>query len=229
MLAKDQQSGLIIFAGAYGSGKSEIALNYALQRVMAEPGLMLADLDMVNPYFASRDVQELLAASGIRLLAPRPDLSFGDVPSLPTEILGLIKDGAHMIIDVAGDEFGALVLGYLSRYIIARQDYSFYLVINPYRPFTENLADVVETRALIEQAARIPYTGIISNPNLLEETDQAIILAGHRQVCEYAAELELPVSALAVNAPFYEQLISCELEVPLLQLELYLRPGWLRG
>ena len=196
---------VVIFAGGFGSGKSEIVLNYAMQKIKKSSNLILADLDLVNPYFASRDLRHELEAKGIRVVAPGGELSYGDVPSIPAEIIGLLQGDNDMVIDLAGDEVGSLVLGYLSKYI-RKRDYEFYLVLNPYRPFAQDLESVMELKQLLEGAAHIAFTGIISNPNLLEETDLDIIQAGHEKVIAYARSLKLPISCLTVENRFYDAL-----------------------
>jgi hypothetical protein len=217
---------VIIFAGGFGSGKSELAINYALDRSQYAENIILADLDLVNPYFASRDVRDLLEASGIRVLAPGGDLSYGDVPGLPPEIIGFLRGNDEIIIDVAGDEVGSMVLGYLSRYI-KDSDYQFYLVLNPYRPFAQDLETVTELKLLLENAARLTFTGLISNPNLMGETNPAMIRSGHQIVADYAQALRLPVIHLTVEEKFYHDLV-CEYGTILQTITLYLKPEWMQ-
>jgi len=216
---------VIIYAGGFGSGKSELAVNYALQRSQHTDNLILADLDLVNPYFASRDVREALEASGIRLLAPGGELSFGDVPSIPPAIIGLLRGNDEIIIDVAGDEVGSMVLGYLSRYI-KDGDYQFYLVLNPYRPFAQDLESVMELKQLLEGAAHMPFTGLISNPNLMGETNLETIRAGHEMVLNYARIIQLPVCCLTVENRFRAALENEYGEI-LQVISLHLKPDWL--
>jgi len=215
---------VVIFAGGFGSGKSELVLNYAMQKRKESDHVVLADLDLVNPYFASRDVRIGLEQQGIRVVAPGGDLSFGDVPSIPAEMIGLLRGDDDIIIDLAGDEVGSLVLGYLSRYIKDRH-YEFYLVINPYRPFAQDLESVLELKQLLERAARIHFTGVVSNPNLLEETTLDIIRGGHEIVRGYAQNMNLPICYLSVEKQFQDALI--EEYGPIVQvIQRYLKPEW---
>jgi len=216
---------VVIFAGGFGSGKSEIVLNYALQKSQESEHVVLADLDLVNPYFASRDVRSGLEQQGIKVVAPGGDLSFGDVPSIPAEMIGLLRGNDDIIIDLAGDEVGSLVLGYLSRYIKDRE-YEFYLVINPYRPFAQDLESVLELKQLLERAARIPFTGVVSNPNLLVETNLDTIRLGHEIVRKYAQTMNLPIRYLTVERQFHDALIE-EYGDILQVIQLYLKPEWL--
>ncbi len=217
---------LVIFAGGFGSGKSEIALNQALLLARELKDVILADLDLVNPYFASRDVRPILEDAGIRLVAPSGELSFGDVPSIPGEIIGLLRQENSMVIDVAGDEVGSAVLGYLSKYILARQGYEFFLVLNPYRPFAQEVQSVLDLRMHLEKAANLEFTGIISNPNLLGETTADIIRRGHHQVTDMAMFLDLPVANLTVTREFYPEMAAAYGD-QVRTINLYLKPQWL--
>lgn len=213
---------VVIFAGGFGSGKSEIVLNYAMQKIEESKNLILADLDLVNPYIASRDLRNVLGEKGIRVVAPGGELSFGDVPSIPAEMIGLLQEEKDMVIDVAGDEVGSLVLGYLSKYI-QKRDYEFYLVLNPYRPFAQDLESVLELKQLLEGAAHLAFTGIVSNPNLLGETTLETIRAGHEKNMSYAQSIKLPISYLAVETRFYDAL-STDYGEKLQPIQLYLKP-----
>jgi hypothetical protein len=219
---------LAIFAGGFGSGKSEVAVNFAIDMAKRSQKTILADLDLVNPFFASRDAKEKLINKNVRLVAPGGKLAFGDVPNLPTEIIALMKQDNDMLIDLAGDEVGSLVIGYLSKLVIGRGNYEFYLVINPYRPFAGELESIKELRQLLEKAGLIKFTGIISNPNMVEETNLDLVLKGHRRVVEFAAELELPVKYLMVEERIYNCLPHEYHNIAKI-IELYLRPGWLLG
>lgn len=217
---------IVILAGGFGSGKTEVAINMALDTAENVNNVVLADLDLVNPYFASRDAKKYLEDKEIRLLAPQGQLSFGDVPSVPPEIMGFIKQDNHMIIDLAGDEVGSLVLGYINNIVNLRTNLEFLLVINPYRPFAAQLEDLTEMKILLERAAHRSFTGIISNPNLVEETDQDIIINGHRKVEHFADVLKIPIRYLAVEEKFFNPLLPVYGK-KLKKMKLFLRPDWL--
>ncbi len=215
-----------IFAGGFGSGKTEIALNIACERASISSDVVLADLDFVNPFFASREMKQEIEKNKIRLIAPSGDLSFGDVPHIPAEILGLLAQDGDMIIDLAGDEMGALVLGYISTYVKKRSQVEFFLVINPYRPFAQNLEAICELKDYLEAVAKLKFTGIISNPNLVEETNIDIIKAGHEKVISYAQHFDLPIKFLTIEAKFYEALEPIYKDL-LKVITLSLRPEWI--
>jgi hypothetical protein len=217
---------ITIFAGGFGSGKSEAALNYAFNKAKLSAGVILADLDLVNPYFASRDLRMELEQAGIRLVAPSGELAFSDVPALPREIIGLIRQENCMVIDVAGDEVGSLVLGYLSKYVVAHQNYELLLVLNPYRPFAQDVESVIYLRDQLETSAHMKFTGIVSNPNLLGETSPDIIRKGHAKVIDFSKALNIPVSSLTIEGKFYADLFPDYGET-LQVINLFLRPEWM--
>jgi len=222
-------SHLAIFSGALGSGKTEIALNYALQTAGQYQEVYFADLDMANPYFVARDAVEILSNNevGITMIAPDRGLAFSDVPNLPPEIVGLLRGEKDMVIDVAGDEAGALVLGYLSKLIQARNNCDMYMVINPYRPFTCRLDEVLDLKYQLEETAKIKFTGVVSNPNLVEETTPDLIREGHRRVVGFAQELDIPVKYLTVEERYYQELYY-EYGNYLKGIRLFLRPDWIK-
>lgn len=177
---------ITVFAGGFDSGKSEVALNYAFKKAEQLADVILADLDLVNPYFASRDLRDKLEHAGIRrLVAPEGELAFSDVPAMPGEIIGLIRQDNTMVIDLAGDEVGSLVLGYLSKYIASRQDYELLLVLNPYRPFAQDVESVILLRDSLENVSHLKIIGIVSNPNLIGETSPDLIRKGHAKVIDF--------------------------------------------
>ncbi len=216
----------VIFSGGYGSGKSEVALNYALHEFEKNRDLVLADLDLINPYFVIRSKAKELEKIGLKLLAPSGVLAMSDVPNIPGSMLGVFKTPSKVVIDLAGDEAGATVLGYLSRHVLSRVDYEFILVVNPYRPFAERIEELLELKIGLERAGRLQFTSIVSNPNLLYETTPLLINAGHERVKLYAEQLDIPITKLAIDSKFYEELYPQYGDL-LLPLNLYLSQDYL--
>ena len=167
----DPSRRVTIFAGHYGSGKTNIALNYA--RALARAGLRtcIADLDIVNPYFRTKDSAAALAEEGIGLVVSPFANSNVDFPALPKEIYALVADrSTHVVMDVGGDDRGALALGRWTGDILAEGDYDMLAVVNASRPLTRTPADTVATLREIEAAAGIPFTGVVNNTNLGQQT-----------------------------------------------------------
>lgn len=219
---------LTIFAGAFGSGKSEVAINCAVEKASCHRMVYLADLDMSCPYFVCRDAWNRLSPyqDRIRLMAPDQRMALGDVPNLPNEVMGFIREDNQMVIDVAGDETGALVLGYISRLVQSREGFDLFMVINPFRPFCSDLEEVEQMRYMLERAANMSFTGIISNPNLVEESTADLIIEGHKKVLKFSQEMRIPVRCLTVEEKYYSELFPYYGSY-LKSIQLYLRPDWL--
>ena len=165
-----------LFCGHYGSGKSNLAVNYALR--LRENGLpaALADIDIVNPYFRSADSRQELEAAGVQVISLPFANSNVDLPSLPQEVYGLVqRRDVYAVLDIGGDDRGALALGRYVPYILEENDFANLFVVNFYRPLTQTAAAALEVLREIEQASRLPFTGIVNNSNLGRETTEAVI------------------------------------------------------
>ena len=169
---------LTLFAGHYGSGKTNIAVNYAFK--LAEEGkqVCIADLDIVNPYFRTKDSEKELAEAGIRLVSPKFANSNVDLPALPAESYRLVQDkSTYGIMDIGGDDRGAYALGRYADAIKAENNYRMAFVVNCYRPLTSTVEDTVEIMREIESACGLKFTCIVNNSNLGEETVTETLLA----------------------------------------------------
>ena len=169
---------LTLFAGHYGSGKTNIAVNYAFK--LAEEGkqVCIADLDIVNPYFRTKDSEKELAEAGIRLVSPKFANSNVDLPALPAESYRLVQDkSTYGIMDIGGDDRGAYALGRYADAIKAENNYRMAFVVNCYRPLTSTVEDTVEIMREIENACGLKFTCIVNNSNLGEETVAETLLA----------------------------------------------------
>ena len=182
----DGQKRVTIFAGHYGSGKTNVALNYARRLKRGFPRVAIADLDIVNPYFRTKDSAADLAAEGIGLVVSDFANSNVDFPAMPKEIYALVADrDTRVVMDVGGDDRGALALGRYVPDIRAEGDYEMLAVVNASRPLTRTPADAVEVLREIEAACGLPFTGVVNNTNLGPETTAADVLAS----VPYAAEI----------------------------------------
>ena len=165
-----------LFCGHYGSGKSNIAVNYAEMLAALGTPVALADIDIVNPYFRSADSRKELEASGVRVIALPFANSNVDLPALPQEVYGLVqRRDIHAVLDVGGDDRGALALGRFVPYMLEEDDYEMLFVVNFYRPLTTDAASAMEILREIETAAGMRFTGIVNNSNLGSETTEQVI------------------------------------------------------
>ena len=168
---------LTLFAGHYGSGKTNIAVNYAFR--LAEEGkrVCIADLDIVNPYFRTKDSEAELMAAGIKLVSSKYANTNVDLPALPAESYRLVQDkSTYGIMDIGGDDRGAYALGRYVDSIKAEGNYRMAFVVNCYRPLTTTVEDTVEIMREIEEACGLLFNCIVNNSNLGELTTPQTVL-----------------------------------------------------
>ena len=160
-----------LFCGHYGSGKTNIAVNYALYLKKCGHDVASADIDVVNPYFRTKDSEEKLKGAGVEVVSSVFANSNVDLPSLPSEVYALVQNREkHAVFDVGGDDRGAFALGRYVPYILEENDYDMFFVVNFFRPLTQTAEAALEVMREIEGACSIPFTGIINNSNLGELT-----------------------------------------------------------
>jgi len=198
---------IILLSGHYGSGKTNIAVNLAFLLKKQRGRVTIADVDIVNPYFRTSDSRRELEESGIRLICSEFAGSNVDLPALPAEMYSVVDDPDQTaIIDVGGDDRGALALGRIRDDILRENDYEMLFVINRFRPLTRNAQLTVEIMREIELAGGIRFTAIVNNSNLGPETTAQDVLdsdAYAREVCQLTG---LPLKMTAVHQSLYPQL-----------------------
>ena len=195
-----------LFAGHYGSGKTNIAVNYALH--MAENGLpvSIADLDIVNPYFRTKDSAEDLEKAGIRLISSAYANTNVDVPA---ELYALVNDkSTYAVFDVGGDDRGALALGRYAPAILEENDYEMIFVANFYRPLTQSAKEALEVMREIEAAGGIPFTAIVHNSNVGTETEPSDVLAKEAELRELSRLSGLPLLFTSASAGVAEEMTN---------------------
>ena len=190
-----------LFAGHYGSGKTNIAVNYALYLRSLGKSVALGDLDIVNPYYRAKDSQAELEAAGIRVIASAYANSNVDVPALPQEMYALTEDrGTCAVLDIGGDDRGALALGRYMPAIAEENDYDMLFVYNRSRPLTRDAQSALGIMREIETACGLPFTGIVHNTNLGRETTTETILNAQASVRELCGLSGLPLLFTAVRS-----------------------------
>ncbi len=202
-----QYKRMTLFAGHYGSGKTNIAVNYALHLKALGENVVIADLDIVNPYFRTRDSLEELNAAGIKLISSEFASSNVDLPALPQEVYSLLdKREEKAIMDIGGDDRGAYALGRYSDAIIEENDYELLFVFNKYRPLTPDAESATEIMAEIEGACKMKFTAIVNNSNLGELTVAEDILNSVAETERLSELTGLPVKMTAVRADLVNNL-----------------------
>lgn len=215
---------ITVIAGHYGSGKTEFAVNLALAAAESQK-VILADLDIVNPYFCSREQENRLKAAGVEMITPSPICRTADVPALPAEVARVFADeSAHSILDVGGDGIGAKVL---ARYNpqFSRCEYDMWIVLNANRPLTSTPEKAVEYIRAIERESRIFATGIVNNTHLCAATTPAEAQKGIELAEKVCRLTNLPLICSVVpkdNFDEYRESLSGEL----FPIEIMMKKPW---
>jgi hypothetical protein len=210
--------------GHFGSGKTEIALNGALDLAAGGEAVTLGDVDVVKPYFRSRSARALLTEAGIELLAPVGENAHADLPIIVPQIRSVLRATERkVILDVGGDATGARVLGSLCD-VIPHHDTDCLLVLNFRRPFTTNVDSAVAMVEEIESVSRLKVTGLVSNTHLMDETTAEVILEGHAMCVETGRRLNIPLAGVTVAETVVNSLQAEDLGCPLLVLRRIVLP-----
>ncbi len=189
-----------LFCGHYGSGKTNIAVNYAFKLAGEGLPVAIADLDIVNPYFRTKDSQEELEAAGIQYIGLPFAGSNVDLPALPAEMYGVLeRREKYVIMDIGGDDRGAYALGRYTPMILEEGDYEMYFVANFYRPLTRTAEEALDVMREIEAAAGLKFTAIINNSNLGELTGSNTVDRTMEEAETLAALSGLPVVMITVS------------------------------
>ena len=202
---------LTLFAGHYGSGKTNIAVNYALHLAGEGKKVCIGDLDIVNPYFRTADSARELEEAGVELISPQFANSNVDLPALPAEAYRLVQDkSAYAVMDIGGDDRGAYALGRYRPFILEENDYRMAFVANASRPLTRTPEEALEVMGEIETACGIKFTCIINNTNLAAETTPETVLdsvAYVEKLCELSGlPLWLHTAEREVAEKLYDKL-----------------------
>ena len=196
-----------LFAGHYGSGKTNLALNYALWLRRQGLKVTVADLDIVNPYFRTKDWEAMLNAAGIDLISSKYANSNLDIPAMPAEVYSLVEDRSiHAVMDIGGDDRGALALGRYAPAILEENDYEMLFVTNRARPLTRTVADTIQVMREIEEACGLPFTGLINNSNLGPDTTVQDVLDSVQYIEDLSRATGLPVKMTCVRKDLAPQL-----------------------
>lgn len=218
---------LIIITGHYGSGKTEFAVNYSIKCAREFKKVNIADLDVVNPYFRSREKTEELAEKGVRVIGSMLGNSTLEIPAIPPEVRGMIEDkDAKTILDVGGDPEGARILAGYSSYI-KDQDYTMLLIVNANRPQTQTLEEVLGFIERIEATSKLKITGLVNNTHLLKNTREEDVIRGHKLVGEVSKATGLPVLYETAIKSVVDEIKKKHNDLSMFPLDLYMRETWM--
>ena len=198
---------ITIISGHFGSGKTNVAVNLALELKKTKQDVAILDIDIVNPYFRTKDSMNELIENGIRLICSEYANTNVDIPALPQQIYSVTDSlNTSFIIDVGGDDRGALALGRLAPKIKEENDYDMYYVVNMFRPLTSDSKSAIEVMREIEFACKMKFTGIINNSNLGLETTEEDVLNSVEYANSVAKEAGLKVVLTTVESSLFSGL-----------------------
>lgn len=216
---------LVTLAGHYGSGKTHIAVNLALYWRKRHAPVSVVDLDIVNPYYRTKDAAALLRAADVGLISSPYAGSNLDAPAVPPEVERVFDDPSlRAVLDVGGDDRGALALGRYAERISSLPGRAVWWVTNCYRPLTARTADALAVMREIEAAGRIRFTGLVNNANLGPATTPDDVLASLPYAAELSQRAGLPVVMTAVREDLYPALEGA-VEVPF-PIRIFRKPEW---
>ncbi len=219
-------TGIVVIVGSYGSGKTEVSINLAVNRKRDGIGVRIADLDLVNPYFRTREAKSTLAKLGIDVVVPPKQYLQADLPILSPAISGLIRRPSQLtLIDCGGNNVGAKVLASLAD-ALGNKSVHMLQVVNPFRPFTDTVAGCNKMRKEIDRASKMRITGIVGNANLIEETTIDSIYYGYEIVRSFSEKSRLPLEFITAESHLLPKIDEKRFSCPVLPIERQLVPPW---
>ena len=214
-----------VFTGNFGSGKTEISLNYALHLKEENDKVAVIDLDTVNPYFRSREKNDLMEEEGIEVVYPK-ELKYADLPIVTPNIKKYLQnEDYYSVIDVGGEEDGAKVLASIAG-DVEKTDYEINLVINTKRPFTDNLEGIKKMKQKIESASKLSVDNLICNINLGAETTIEDVKNDYPLVKKASQELDLPIKFISVRKDLQGDLEKLDYKEDIFTIERLLKNPW---
>lgn len=215
-----------IITGHYGSGKTEFAVNYAVKLAQANNKVALADLDVVNPYFRSREKEEFLTKLGVRVIGSSIKGLASDVPAVSGEVLTPLQDESfEAVLDVGGDPIGARALGRYHSYF-KEGKYDMFFVLNANRPETQTKDKAIAYLKSIEFQSRAKITGLINNTHLLKSTTVEDVLRGQELCKEVSKELNIPIKYVSCIESVAKELPK-DIEGEVFPIKMYMREDWM--
>lgn len=204
-----------VFMGHYGSGKTFVAVNYAVMLARMNLPVSIYDLDIVNPYFRTVDAMNVLDKEGVELVVSPFAETNVDIPAMNSKSYKMLDAlDRYAVADIGGDDRGALALGRFAERIKEENNYDALWVVNKFRPETRTIEGALEIKKEIELTGKLPFTGIVNNANLGLETTKDDIIKGLEFVNELSKITGLPVKFSSVR----RDLVTEELKLKLKEI-----------
>ena len=221
-----QDNRIRIFTGHFGSGKTEISINYATQLAKQNKSTCIVDLDIVNPYFTVREIRPYLESLGIRVVSPSIEITTAELSTVPAEVLTVFNNKSYdVVLDIGGDNIGCVVLGQYNRFLI-QEPYDMYFVINTNRPFTSDAAGIIEYINSIERVSRLKVSYLINNTNMSYETKVEDVITGDNIIKGVSEKLNIPIRFTCVREDLADKL-PMGLSGEIFKINIFMKPAWL--
>ena len=213
-----------IVTGHYGTGKTEFAVNLALELAKSHNNVMIADLDIVNPYFRSRERKKEFDAVGVKLISSSQEAAHADIPALPAELFAIFQNrDIRGILDIGGDPVGARVLARFQPQIV-REDYELLFVVNANRPEVRTADSAIEYLRKIEDITGLKCSGLVNNTHLCGETTEAEVRKGAALAAEISQKTGIPVRCHVAVERLSGEL--ADLNEPLFPISIKMKKPW---
>ena len=214
-----------IICGHYGTGKTNFAINYAIDKARSGKSVTLVDMDIVNPYFTSSEYAETLKKEGVKVISPTFAFTNVDIPALPASMYSIFDTDDDVIIDAGGDDVGATVLGRFSDKIRER-GYEMLYVTNMYRPLISDPEDSVRLLRSIEEVCKLKATALVNNSHLKSLTDASVIMNSLGHAKEVSRSAHIPLMCSAAPRGLIPELPENECFYP---VDVYVQTVWEKG
>ncbi|MDP2646132.1 MAG: cobalamin biosynthesis protein CbiA [Desulfobacterales bacterium] len=218
--------GIVVFVGNYGSGKTEVAINFAVNRKQSGVDVRIADLDVINPYFRTREAVDALSGIGIEVVVPPKEYLQADLPVVNPSVLGMIRrPGQLTLIDAGGNDAGVAVLASIIGHIKGKP-VQMIQVVNPFRPLTTDIDGCLKMKAEIEKTATITINSLIGNANLMELTTCADIYSGYDFMQNLSREGKMKLEFITAPSNIFPEIDRERIACPVLPIRRQMVPPW---
>ncbi len=216
-----------IVTGHYGSGKTEFSVNLAINLVKKNEKVSIADLDIVNTYFRTRERREFLESLGIHVCDSSVKTPALDLPAIPAEVMGIIQNkSAKAVLDIGGDAVGARVLARFTP-LVEKTEHDLLFVINANRPETQTAEDVIEYIKAIEETSGLKVTGLVNTTHLLKDTSLEDVERGHKLAKSVYELTGIPIAYEVAIESVAAQVEDEEIKEKLFPIKMYMREDWM--